>query len=704
MDSAPPRACVVAREEMDQDESVARIRFVSPSNGELFALRLILLERPMHSFRSGMNWEGMQYQTWIDTAIAMGLYQDGHEQEKAFDEAVRIRVTPSAVRFFMITLMQHGGNPQRMFEKHQSYMYSDIQTASSSAKKRELVCLLLQISDSHGGILLRDIPFFSNMEQKGARVQTESALSVEHLHYMQSPDRRRRVQEKLHSLNQHQRTFVDEVTHALERIPSGEGQTRSNGKLFFLQGRAGTGKTYTLNILREYAETIGNVVEIAATTGIAATLYKGGRTVHSLLGLGIDDKDSSDGSSSRSSKYGPRSERAKLLRRAALIIIDEASIIERRFFELINVVLQDLRCGRLDENQEDTRPRFGGINIVFAGDYMQLLPVVPSRRWKNDDEDVNGHYVNVSLLDELPWASSLWEHVKFVRFTRQVRQAEDDEFKQLLSSICTGRYNNRNPLPLRSTASLTALYRALWKWYSTGNIADVNLGTMMVCPTNALVNEHNDRALDSFPGEEFTLFSYTSVDPHRSVEGREQNPESSYVVPEMTHRFCPTGVPPHHLKLKIGAPVMVIRNVLHPHIVNGKMFVVKSHTRRCLCVTQIDKDGREGSTYTLNRIKFQFSFHGVSITRKQFPVRLAFSGTVHKSQGQTLDKIVVDLRSPFFSAGQLYVALSQVRRAQDVLLLHNEEDTPRNSGTFHQMPVTVQNPFLPESVRFAEGN
>lgn len=160
----------------------------------------------------------------------------------------------------------------------------------------------------------------------------------------------------------------------------------------------------------------------------------------------------------------------------------------------------------------------------------------------------------------------------------------------------------------------------------------------------------------------------------------------------MTYGFCPTVVPSHILKLKIGAPIMVIRNVFHPRIVNRKMFVVTSHTRQWLCVAQIDGDWTEGTTYSLNRIKSQFSSHRSTITRKKFGVRLAFSGTVHKSQGETFDQTVLDIRSPFFCTGQLYVPTSIVGKTQDVLMLQKEGDTPLGSEIFHQMPVVVSNP------------
>lgn len=129
---------------------------------------------------------------------------------------------------------------------------------------------------------------------------------------------------------------------------------------------------------------------------------------------------------------------------------------------------------------------------------------------------------------------------------------------------------------------------------------------MMICTTNGLVSDHSERALGFFPGQESTLISKNLFDPLRLTEGSAKHPQHSYVVPSMTYRFCPTGDTAHHPQLNIGAPIMVIGNVLHPHVVNRIMFVLNSHTRWWLCVAQIDRDGRGGTTYSLHRIKFQF--------------------------------------------------------------------------------------------------
>ena len=147
---------------------------------------------------------------------------------------------------------------------------------------------------------------------------------------------------------------------------------------------------------------------------------------------------------------------------------------------------------------------------------------------------------------------------------------------------------------------------------------------------------------------------------------------------------------------------MVIRNILHPHLVNGKMFVVKKFTRKVLVIT-IRLDDGTNLTKMIHRIDFQFDVSDFQVTRKQFPVRLAFNAAVHKSKGQTLQKLLVDLRCFFFAAGQLYFASSRTKKSSDVLRMLAEEVTTDVSEFIHDMPFVVANPGLPQAVDFVEG-
>ena len=157
-----------------------------------------------------------------------------------------------------------------------------------------------------------------------------------------------------------------------------------------------------------------------------------------------------------------------------------------------------------------------------------------------------------------------------------------------------------------------------------------------------LVNEHNQRVLDAFSGSERVFRSATKIESIRGDDADSEGGMQEMMSPELTYNFAPTGVPPHNLILKIGVPVMVIRNVLHPHLCNGKMYVVKKFSRRVIVLSTHLEDHPDAQTFLLHRIDFQFDFADLKVTRRQFPVRLAFAATMHKGQGKTLDKLVID--------------------------------------------------------------
>ncbi|KAI0560144.1 ATP-dependent DNA helicase RRM3 [Gracilaria domingensis] len=360
--------------------------------------------------------------------------------------------------------------------------------------------------------------------------------------------------------------------------------------------------------------------------------------------------------------------------------------------EVVDAILKDLRRSRKD---------FGGLIMVLAGDYMQLLPVIPRTR-KITDEDGNARRIPVNILRELQWYDcELWDrNTEVLRLTEQVRQQDDRRFARLLLDIGKRWSSPMVSLPLMSTSKIQRAYRGLWNWVESQDMKEVRPDRLIVAPTNQLVDEHNQAALRIFPGRKYHLPSATTMEPMRSPDG---DRIQTVLGPEVTYNYAPTGVPPHNLFLKVGVPVMVIRNVLHPHLVNGKMFVVTGVSRRCVGIAEMNSDGQLTQNHVLHRIDFKFEYIGIEVRRRQFPIRLAFAATVHKSQGQTLRKMVIDFRANFFAPGQVYVGLSRIRKNTHVLLLHNEDDTPIRTAEIHEMPVRVKNPVLPEAVDFVEG-
>lgn len=147
----------------------------------------------------------------------------------------------------------------------------------------------------------------------------------------------------------------------------------------------------------------GLLEPMPATPGFVRSLYQGGRVPHSLLDIGVDDKKcSNDGNSPSTSKFGSRSQRAGLLRKLGLIFIEETSMGERKLFDLVDFILKDLRCRGIMEHLL----RFDKSTVALTGDHLQLLLVVLSLQ-RVEEEDVNGLYVNLYQINELPRASKI---------------------------------------------------------------------------------------------------------------------------------------------------------------------------------------------------------------------------------------------------------------------------------------------------------
>ncbi|KAI0559297.1 hypothetical protein FGB62_159g06 [Gracilaria domingensis] len=158
-------------------------------------------------------------------------------------------------------------------------------------------------------------------------------------------------------------------------------------------------------------------------------------------------------------------------------------------------------------------------------------------------------------------------------------------------------------LPLMSTSKIQRAYRGLWNLIESQDMKEVRLDPLIVAPTNQLVDEHNQAALRIFPGSKYHLPSATTVEPMRSPYG---DRIQTVLGPEVTYNYVTTGVHPHNLLLKVGVPDIVIGNVLHPHLVNGKMFVVTVVPRRSVRIAEMNSDGQLTQNHALHRIDFKF--------------------------------------------------------------------------------------------------
>nr|MBP7992195.1 AAA family ATPase [Candidatus Magasanikbacteria bacterium] len=369
------------------------------------------------------------------------------------------------------------------------------------------------------------------------------------------------------------------------------------GASVFLTGEPGAGKTHTINQYVNFLRDCGIEPAITASTGIAAT-HIGGMTIHSWSGIGI--RKTLD--ARELGVIAANEKLARRMRKTSTLIIDEISMLDGVFLDTLDSVLQTVK--------ENNAP-FGGIQIIFVGDFFQLPPVTK-----------HGQSLAVFAFD-----SQAWNVAKLVTcyLSEQHRQSDQD-FLEILAAVRAGLVtkNHENILQTRQRA-----------------LAQVDQSTLTkLFPHNADVDYINDLELQKLSTAPHT-FSMTHT-------GRA-------ALVEQLQRGC---LSPETLHLKVGAIVLFTKNNQPAHYFNGTIGTVIDFDSESKYPIVKIQNGRE---ILAEPVEWALEDSGkvlASIT--QVPLRLAWAITVHKSQGMSLDAAYMDLTESFVP-GQGYVALSRVR-------------------------------------------
>ncbi len=397
------------------------------------------------------------------------------------------------------------------------------------------------------------------------------------------------------------------------------------GKNIFLTGRAGTGKTTFLHNVLEKTEKSYMVV---APTGVAA-INAGGTTIHSLFHLPLTaftpNSDPTDFNIAtnryglaRHIRYGK--DKAKLFRQLDLLVIDEISMVRVDILDAIDYALR--RGRRID------RP-FGGVQLLVIGDLFQLAPVVRPEVWRI----LQAYYPGPYFFDAIGWRESKPITIELTKIYRQKNQT----FIEILNRMRQGQTNAEDVTILNEKYQPT--FDAVGKKYIT------------LSTHNRKVNAINQQQMKA-------LTSKARVFP-AEIEG-EFN-EHAYPAEEK-------------LELKEGAQVMFIRNDPNGLFYNGKIvevsnmfedsIEVRTEDGHVLAVERMEWPNKK---YTLDK-ETQEIDEKIIGSFSQFPLRLAWAITVHKSQGLTFEKMAVDLGETF-APGQAYVALSRCTSLDGLVLL-----------------------------------
>ena len=400
----------------------------------------------------------------------------------------------------------------------------------------------------------------------------------------------------------------------------------------FLTGRAGTGKT---TFLKKVFHSTHKKCVIAAPTGVAA-INAGGVTLHSLLQLPfgcfvpaeilsdiqeIAIKISTPATILKEMRFSRI--KLSLLRELELLIIDEVSMLRADLLDAIDTILRFVR-----RNQEP----FGGLQIFFVGDLLQLPPVVKDQEWWIISKWYKSPYFfEAKVLKENPPV-----YIELKKIFRQSDQA----FIEILNNF---RYNRP------SQRDFDMLNKTCQKFDEVKNCKD----DIFITTHNRIVDERNNSELKKLESPTFYF--------EAEVEG--DFPEYLFPVE-------------FELQLKVGARVMFIKNDYSGKQLyfNGKLATV-IYLERGLIEVEFDDNTEnvlvekytwENKSYSLNETTGEI-IENVEGTFSQYPIRLAWAVTVHKSQGLTFEKAILDL-SGAFAPGQIYVALSRLRSIEGLVL------------------------------------
>ncbi|XP_028175843.1 uncharacterized protein LOC114364057 [Ostrinia furnacalis] len=617
-------------------ELVSRLFWVAPNRGELFYLRLLLASQPCRSYDDLYKLGGPLCKTFQEAAKALGIADDEAEYEIAMQEASTFLTGPR-LRSFFVLLAVNGVRVVSLWDKYRHLISQDfLQRLSDDAEKAYKLCLIQidRLFRRHG----------TSLVEQGLPGVIDDSTEVG----------RERVEYNRDELN----TFVSSwlpklspdqnlVFNYIHTLLSDSEFRNSNNTAIFIDGPAGTGKTLLLNVITAHARGNSGIVLCTASSGIAAQNYVGGITAHSMFKFPLNPVDDLGYWSITNG-----SQRAELVRQADVIIYDEAPMAHKYLIHLLDRSLRDLmNCNKI----------FGGKIVIFAGDFRQIPPVVVRAKSNSD-------IINCSVK-----SSPIWEQIKIFNLSTSQRNRDDPEYSDFLLKLGSNQLPVQTLKVNRSVLNLVDLTSHLSYVTDLNDLIDFVFSHVVIvepdtCAGRAILTTHNQnvREINSIVLDrvESELLHFYSIDKVVS-----ENTDEIFLGADALNKLQPKGVPEHDLKLKVGCVCMIIRNLsFSDRLVNGTKVIVVKTTPRIIIVR---KPG-ETNEFLIPRILFKAPIEPdspIEMTRRQFPLALCYAMTVHKSQGQTINRVGVDLRSDVFSHGQLYVALGRVQEKSDIKIL-----------------------------------
>lgn len=610
------------RRKRGENKIVPRMYTVSLKDEERFYLRLLLLHvKGARNFEDLRTYNAVIHETFKAAAIDRGLLDSDEEWSRCLTEANMFQM-PKQLRetFAIICVFCSPQNPLELWNEFADKMSVDYLRTNS---EQEAI-----------NYALHDLEAF--FKQHGKKCQDFGLPAPEgippEINSFNPESEAEEAELLLNMLNENQKDAFLKIAYSIEN----PGNMHN---CFYLDGPGGSGKTFLYRTLMAFYRGKGKTVLPFATTGIAATLLKGGRTVHSGFKLPVPIDETSVSMMRLSSKE------ARKLCEAAVIIIDEITMLTKHGLECIDRLLKEIMHNDI---------QFGGKTIVIGGDFRQTLPVV-----------VRGSKADV--LESCIKSSRLWRHFTKLSLAINMRSVGESDYNEWLLKVGSGL---TDPIEEISNTEIIEIPDEI---IERGSIIDSVFGLnieklsmeevaekVILAPTNLQTLQMNREIINKLPGHPEIYYSADSI--------MSDNLSDHLNYPtEFLNTQTPSGMPPHVLVLKEGAVVMLLRN-LNPQkgLCNGTRLIIKKLQKNVIWA-EIMCEAYKGTVVLIPRIALQSDTNLPFVLRRlQFPILPAYAMTINKSQGQTFSYVGIDLQTTVFSHGQLYVALSRCKNPHNI--------------------------------------
>ena len=421
----------------------------------------------------------------------------------------------------------------------------------------------------------------------------------------------------------------------------------------FVHGKAGCGKTYLVRKL--VAQKDG--CQVLTPTNLAASLYNGAKTLHSFFYGVFDDLEEGFQNPQNLTDAKTQSFRNRLSG-VKMLIIDEISMVRADLFEMMNQI-----CKKALGNNKP----FGGIPVVLVGDLFQLPPIV------SDDSVLKyllKEYGGIYFFNSHVIQKEI-RNIKFFELNKSYRQENDPQFVKILDAF-------REPMNARRKMEVMNAINS--------RVTDqLPSDAVYVASSNEEVRRVNTKKLDEIPGP------ITTIDAEYTIRKKDGSGvvtlnHSELPSDEDVYEIILPSAYDSQLRFKKGARVVFCKSSKHWGYVNGQFGTIRNFNGDYFTIA-LDKnhdvvmcpnpnDRYKSNQMNEYRYEMEYDEQKHRLVRKkpfiqrtkQFPLKLAYAFTIHKAQGQTYDKVILDLNSHIFAPGQLYVALSRAKSLQGLYL------------------------------------